>query len=284
VVAHDPSEKASLSYLAASKEGEPIYLNRLLCEADVVIPINLLRPRSCLGYTGVHSGLYPTFSDESTQKRFRAPRSAMRAGDRRRRKAEADEVAWLLGLQLTVQIVAGSGNSLLHVLAGLPEEVAEVGLELVKSAWLHDVPGKAQLVVAAIEGGSADQTWENFARALYVASRLCADQGTIVLCTDLKRHPGPSLQRLAGYEEDAKLLQLVNRDRSEDAVSALLLLESRERQHVFLLSGLDENAVEAIGLGHITSTEQIRRLSGGCQSCILLADAHRAAVKSAASA
>ena len=63
---HDPTDRDDLGYLAASKEGKPIYVNRVLHDADVVLPISCLRPDSALGYHGVFGGLFPTFSDEQT--------------------------------------------------------------------------------------------------------------------------------------------------------------------------------------------------------------------------
>ena len=173
-VTHDPHHKAGLCYLAASKHAEPIYLNRHLCEADVIVPVNLLRARGSLGYTGIHSGLFPTFSDEATRQRFRGLSAALNTVQQKHRRDESDEVDWLLGLQLAVQIVAGPGDSVLHVLAGLIGQVAERGRELVEAAWSQEVPRQAQLVVAALGGGNGEQTWENFGRALYAASQVCA--------------------------------------------------------------------------------------------------------------
>jgi nickel-dependent lactate racemase len=279
VSAHDPRDKAGLCYLAAAKDATPIYLNRHLCEADVIVPINLLRPRAALGYAGMHSGLFPTFSDEATRERFREPALATHATARKRRQDEADEVAWLLGLQLTVQIVAGPGNSVRHILAGLIQQVADPGSTLVEAAWSPPVPCKAALVVAAIAGEEYEQSWENFGRALYAACEVCADNGTIVLCTGLQCDPGPALKRLASYATDERLLQRLQHDRSEDAMSAALLLENRQRQHIYLLSDLDEGTVEALGVGYITTVEEIDRLGRHADSCILLADAHRAAPK-----
>ena len=39
---HDPHDRQQLSYLAASAEGRPIYLNRTLYDAELVIPVNCL--------------------------------------------------------------------------------------------------------------------------------------------------------------------------------------------------------------------------------------------------
>ncbi len=180
---------------------------------------------------------------------------------------------------MTLQIVAGPGNTVLHVLAGQVDKVYRRGQTLVDAAWTYQVPNKAQLVVATIEGSRDDQTWANFGRALHAAQQVCAQDGTIILCTELTSGLGPSLKRLAGYEESGGLLKRVRRDRSEDAVSASLLLDLRDRAHVYLLSGLDETSVESIGIGYIDAPEHIGRLSRQFDSCILLANAHRAATR-----
>ncbi|MBM4091892.1 MAG: DUF2088 domain-containing protein [Planctomycetes bacterium] len=277
VVHHDPRDRSQLSYLAASAEANPIYLNRHLCDADFVLPINLTQPEASFGYGGIYGGLYPTFSDAQAPQRFRAAVFGRKAGPRQRCCAEAEEVAWLLGVQLSVQIVAGPGNTTLHALAGLADEVARRSRELVDAAWSIQVPRKASLVIAAIEGDADDQSWENFGRALYAASRVCADQGTIVLCTDLKRKPGPALRRLAVDAQDAELRRQIRHEKSDDAMSASLLLETRNQQRVCLLSRLAEEVVEGIGVGYIADPRQVRRLSEQHDSCILLANAHRAA-------
>ena len=71
----DPTEAppARLAYLAASSEGKPIYLDRALADADLVIPIGCLRLDGTLGYFGVGSTVFPTFSDAQNLQRFRAP-------------------------------------------------------------------------------------------------------------------------------------------------------------------------------------------------------------------
>lgn len=275
-VVHDPSDQAGLCYLAATKDAAPIYLNRHLCDADLIVPINLLRPRAAWGNGGLHGGLFPTFSDAAARERFRLPHTGQHAVEQQRRRDEAAEVAWLLGVQLMVQVIAGRGDSVHHVLAGLLPEMVDQGVALADAAWSQPVPGKAALVVAAIAGDEHEQTWENFGRALHAASEVCAENGTIVLCTALKRPLGTALKRLAHSADDERLWQRLQHDRSEDAMSALLLLENRQRQHIYLLSKLDESTVEALGVGHIGAVDEISHLSRHAESCILLADAHRA--------
>ncbi len=272
---HDPQDMKGLAYLAASKENKPIYFNRLLFDADMVLPVGCLRPHSSLGYLGVHGSLFPTFSDQATLQRFRAAGGGHGSVQQRRHAREADEAAWLLGIHLMIQVVPGRGDSLLHVLAGEANVVAQQGRGLCEAAWLHRLSDSPQLVIAAIEGGDQVQTWENVSRALHAALAVTADHGAIVLCTNLKRPPGPALQTLASHPDDSIARREILRVRSFDAAAALMLLDARPRVEVYLMSGLSEDTVEDLGLGYVTGTEQIVRLSHQYPNCLLLGDAHR---------
>lgn len=278
VVPHHTRGAAHLAYLAAAKDGKPIVVNRLLFDADMVVPVGCLRPAAALGELGIPGGLFPTFSDEETQQRFQAPEAVESPAFQQRRRAEAAEAVWLLGTQFTCQLVPGPGDSLLHVLAGKLDTVAQRGGQACDAAWSHRVPRRASLVVATIGGGPGQQTWENFGRALFAAASVVTDGGAIVLCTDLHCPPGPALQRLTALEEGEATFRRIRRERSPDAVAAALLWTLRQRLRLYLLSGLESETVEELGLGYVSRAEEVNRLSQRYDSWILLADAHRSAM------
>ncbi|NLF67693.1 MAG: DUF2088 domain-containing protein [Candidatus Anammoximicrobium sp.] len=279
IVEHDPRNREDLTYLAASKDNRPIYIHRQLFDADLVLPISCLRPQRVLGRLGVHGGLFPTFSDEKTRERFQTPGAARLPVQRHRRRDEVDEAAWLLGIQIVLQVVPGARDAVLHVLAGKPEAVAKRGRKLCDAAWLCRLPRRAGLVLASIAGGRQEQTWENFARALSAALTAVDDDGVILLCTDLRCPPGPALQLLASLNDSPELLREIRRARTPDAISASLLVEARERTQVYLLSGLDGETVEGLGVGYIANEDEVDHLCQQFDSCLLLADAHRAGVR-----
>lgn len=261
---HDPNDANSLAYLAASKDGNPIYLNRSIHEADVVIPIGLLHLGGAADVSS--GGLFPEFSDRRTQERFTA--MGGRGPDQRRRlQEEADEAAWLLGVQFSVQIIPGAGNAVLRVLAGDVRQVARHGGELCRDAWRFELPRPAELVIAGVAGGPAEQTWENFSRALTTAASAVSDGGTIVICCDLHDLPTGSH---AVHETDEEAAD-------DDAVLSLLT-DVSNRAHVFLLSSLCEDDVEELGMGYVAEPVEIARLSRMHQSCVLLSHAQYAAI------
>ncbi|MEO2021374.1 MAG: lactate racemase domain-containing protein [Pirellulaceae bacterium] len=273
---HDPANSQDMAFLATSEDGRPLHINRTLFDADLVLPVSLLRIPGSLDYLGPHGCLFPAFADGTTRERFQAPSSTTSPVHRKRRLEEVDEAGWLLGVQLMLQLVPGDRQTILHTVAATAAGIRAEGERLAKAAWYHEVPGKAQLVVATIEGSHQQQNWVNFARALHVASQVVEDQGVIVLCTDLQCGPGPALQRLTSQADARNLVRELNRDRSVDAVSAALLVEARQRNHIYLLSGLAADAVEDLGLGYISSNEEISHLIQQFESCILLANAHHA--------
>ena len=136
-------------------------------------------------------------------------------------------------------------------------------------------------MIASIEGGPEHQTWDNFSRALFSAARVVRDGGAIVLCTELSCPPGPALQKLMARDGDDHLPLDLNRERSEDAVAAAVLVAERLRAHVYLLSHLESEVVEELGLGFVAGADEVERLSRQFESCILIGNAQHALLATA---
>lgn len=274
---HNARDTDHLCYLAASRDGKPICFNRAICEADVVIPVGCLRPDGALGYLDDAMGIFPTFADEETIRRFRAPSSWLSASQRDRRREEAREAAWLLGVSFTVQIVPAAGDQILQILAGERDAVFDEGRRMTKNVWDCPVPTRASLVVAALAGGPEQQTWESFARALFAALQVVDDDGAIVVCSDLDDQPGMAMSRIRGVDPDElSALDEIGRevldDSADDAVLAAQLVEALRRVRVYLLSRLDDELVEELGLAPVSRAEEVINLCSRHPSCILMAN------------
>jgi len=275
VAIHNPADRRMLAYLAASESGEPILLHRAIHDADLVLPIGCLYGESTAGYYGIHTSIFPTFSDDKTLTRFRSI-AALRTD--RDRKAplteEVEQVAWLLGINFTIQLVPAGGDRILHVVAGQSEAVSRLGRQLFDAAWHRSAPRRAGLVVATIEGNSNQQTWRNVGRALDTAVDLVEDNGAIAVCCDLAAAPGPAMQRLAGGSESREqALRQIRKDRPEDALPAAQLAQALDRARVYLLSRLEPPVVEELEMIHVASGEELARLVGRHESCTLLSNA-----------
>jgi len=282
LVTHNPSDQDELEFLAADEHGDAIYLSRCLCDADLVIPVGCLRPdHPPRAHGNRHNGkaglwndtLYPTFADSKTTKRFAPNGVPLTAGQAAQRHKQVDHLAWLLGIQATIQVVPASGDAALRVLAGSPDAVFQAGRELCRTQWQPEIPQRAKLVIAGISGGRPQQTWDSVHRALEAALELVEDGGAIVICTELEAQPPAALKHLAESIDTDSSQARLRKDRSADAPLARLLVDAHDRATIYLLSRLDEDAVTSLGLAYVARPEEINRLARHYDSCILFGDA-----------
>lgn len=284
VVVHDPSDREKLALLGVSNDDQPIYLSREIVDADVVLPIGVVKPPDSLGNLGIYGTVFPTFADDATKQRFNAPRSILSESELCRRREEAKEASWLLGVRLCLQIIPGVGEEILAVLAGDAEVVDQLGSEKCEQLWHFHVNQRASLVVATMTGGRQQQSWSNFARVLDSASRVVQDDGAIAICCDLQAAPGPSLKRIASADSLDSADRSIQRDNSYDALPALQLVRALQRVRVYMLSQLDEDIVQSLGIAYVSCPEEVVRLASHHDSCILLQNAHQAVPMVAAEA
>jgi nickel-dependent lactate racemase len=263
-----------LAYLAADEAGEPILINRALHEADIIVPVGCLRGEQTAGYFDIHGVVYPAFSDTKTLQRFRALGTLNgQTTHRRELVANVDHVAWLLGISLTVQLVPAAGEQILQVLAGQSDSVRRLGHDLYHAAWDWPIQRQSDLVLAAIEGGPGQQTWENLGRALHVAEQFVDEGGSIALCCELSVPPGPAMQYLAGESSREAALRHVVKKRPVDTLPAAQLARALDRSRVYLLSRLEASVVEDLDMVPIEGPDELIRLARKHPSCILLSNA-----------
>ncbi len=135
---HDPDDRAQLAYLASTKQGRRVYLDRLLTDADVVVPVGRLGFDGDLEYRGPWSVVFPGLSARETIRAFRQDRPDP-AGDPPRGADqpglnESLEVSWLLGTQFHIGLLPGA-DGLLEVVAGRDTTVRDRGIEALERHW-----------------------------------------------------------------------------------------------------------------------------------------------------
>jgi hypothetical protein len=103
---HRADDKDHLAYLATDERSRPVYLNRHLADADLVVPMGCVRLKPAAGCYGLAGAIYPAFSDAPTQARIRglpseAPteEGAEDIAPQQEAQQAVDRVVWLLGVQ-----------------------------------------------------------------------------------------------------------------------------------------------------------------------------------------
>jgi nickel-dependent lactate racemase len=271
-VVHDPDDERDLCLVGITDRGERLVLNRTIFDADVVLPVSCAR----LAGRGVYESLYPWFSDAASIEKFRSPPGAAAAQTWAERTRETNQAGWLIGVPMVVEVVPGLDESAGHVIAGEPQAVTDMAEQLCRQQWLLRSPQRASLVIATIAGAAQAQNWNNVARALAAAERLVEEGGAVAICSNLDAPPGESLSRLIDSEDLERTERRLLQDHAEDSWAAWQLARALQNGPVYVLSQLDPETVENLGLAPVASIHELARLASRHESVAVIEDAQHA--------
>ncbi len=257
VVKHEPTHHDSHGYIAASASADPIYIQRDLVEAEVVLPIYCIRTPESPSASDKY-GMSPSFADATTQHRWNLAWLEDNAHHMHLQEKLSHEIGWLMGVQFAIAVVPACDGSVAAILGGSPDPVFRQASELIRPVGELQ-PTEHALAVAFVEGDWTQQSWMNVARAAAHADMQLDTHGSIVVCSDLK-HLSSGILQLGSDESEEKLQpQLLSSD-LEDAFAAAVLSSIKSKRSIYLMSQLKSSQVESLGLAYIDSQADIERL------------------------
>ncbi len=261
----DPENQSGHAYLVANAEGDPIHINRILVDADVVLPIGFPKPG-----TASQQGdcIYPDFSHESTRHRFSNGDSSLVS-----RWQEIELANDSLGAFLSIQIVCGPGDTIRQVCCGSRHDVLKSARVATNQLWAFEWSTRSEVVVATIESNPVDQNWDDFANAVVSASLVSNSDGPIVIWSDIVKNPDRNIRKACMSQfEDGISPKLSG---SLQRLAAIV-----KDRPVFLRSGLNRNLVEELGLGFVETAAEVVRIAEPYATGVVIRDAHKCQIQS----
>ncbi len=274
VEVHQPADRRKLSYLATTKHGRRVYLNRSAVDADQLILLTRRCYDPVLGYAGAATALYPGLSDEATQQEIGAHLHVKAPGPQPWPvQREADEVAWLLGAPFLVQVIEGAGSEVAHIVAGTVRS-SDAGQRLLDARWRVTVDQPADVVVASLGDDPAHRRGGDRAGVLHRGARRQAGRPhrRAVRC---RAGDGRSIELMRQCDDAATAMQLLLKERPTDLPAGFMWASAAEQAHLYLLSGLPSDVVEELFTTPLEHAHEVQRLLGGGATCLLLPDAQK---------
>ena len=273
---HDPTDEQSCAYLATTSGGERIYLATELVEADVVLPVGMTAFDPLLGYRGTHSVIYPGLSTvDALARTVGQGHRELAPRDPRPLRQIVDEIAWLMGIQFVVQVVADRQNGLVAAVTGNSETVFERCRKMVDDHWLISLPSRVETVVIAVPQDASGHGWKQTGQALATARQLVEAGGRIVILSEITEEPGEGLALLQTCEEPLEALQPLRQLRPQDLFVASQVAGAADWARVYMLSGLDPELVEDLFMFPLESSGEVERLLSSAGSCALIGAAQQ---------
>lgn len=258
---HDPENTAGLSYLCANEAGDPVHVNRVLVDADVVIPVGGpgvdLDPR-------FQNCIYPTFGSSSAIARYVDGGNSGSIADRH---AETELANDSLGAFFAVQATAGPGECLNGFIAGTRQSATAAAAKEASELWTVDCDQDFEAAVLSIESRPHNQSWQNFVAALEIGSRLVTDGAPIVVWSEISTTPAKEIRKACA----ARFEETIPDSLSKPMQHLAAILKDHP---VYVRSKIARGKVEDLGLSVIESVEEVKRLTADAKRCVVLRDAH----------
>lgn len=272
-IIHDATDKKRERFLANSANGERIYLDREIVDADFVLPIGAVGFDPLLGFRSAGSAIFPGLSNIDSMAKARGQdHSELRPEDDRPLRQLQDEVAWLLGVQFGIQVLPGIAGQPAGVICGALEATTTAARVWLQQNWFVEQPQRSEIVVAAVDAAAAGTSWDQLGAALQTARNLVQRDGKIVLLTNLSAEPTEGFRYLQQCGSPREALKPLRLESPPDVIPASRLASAADWATVYLVSGLSSDIVESLCMTPLAPAEAAKLLGRG-GSCVLLESA-----------
>jgi nickel-dependent lactate racemase len=275
VEVHDVEAEPKRAYLATTKGGRRVYLNRTLVEAECLITLTGRRYDPTFGYSGAETSIFPTFSDGETLAEFVGKFTLEQAPlELTKLAAESSEIAWLLGTPIFVQVIEGAGDAIHEVVATLPNTSQE-GIRRQNARWRGEATERADLVIAAISGDPSRISFEDLAYALNTCSRVVQTGGRVALLTTASPVMREGAELIRSVDDLDQVAKILRKRKPDDWSAAAQWLEAAQSGHLFLASAWPDEVVEELFATPFHQVEELQKLIDQAKSVLIIPDAHK---------
>jgi nickel-dependent lactate racemase len=184
-----------------------------------------------------------------------------------------DEVAWLLGIQFSVQVVAAGGDQIAAVVAGLDQSVFRRSKELLNEHWLVRLKERPATVVVAVDNDAGGHGWAQIGAAMATARNLVAKGGKVLVLSEMNAELGDGLQLVRDSRHARDALKPLRQQAPPDLIAATQLAGLVDWANVYFLSKMESGTVEELFMTPLESPKEAQRLLAGKSSCLVLGGA-----------
>jgi len=156
IVNHVASDSSSLVYLGETSFGCPIWVNKMVVEADFTINTGIIEPHFFAGFSGGRKGVAIGVAGEKTIKFqhspsvFDHPNTLLGNLDRNIFHQNAMEIARIAGLNYIVNVVLNHEEKICGVVAGEMEAAYLQGVSIARDMFQVEITEQADIAIAGV--------------------------------------------------------------------------------------------------------------------------------------
>ncbi len=268
VIQHDCHDDGSLRYVGETRAGTPIWLNRLLLEADFIMTINGILFHYFAGFGGGAKMLLPgsagyetirinhSYTIDRTTGQFH---NGCYDGNLDTNPVQQDliQVLDFLPPVLSFQVVLDSSGMICYADSGPVLKVQNKLCSRVKELYSIPIRERADIVVASAGGYPMDVNFVQSHKSLHHACKAVRKNGHVILYASCDEGIGsgtilPYLQ----YSTSQEVAEALLKSYQVNAHTALAIKTKAENVNIYLISDLPEDFVHKIGITPVKNFAQ----------------------------
>lgn len=186
---HDCHDIEGHTYIGASPNGIPIWLDSTYCQADLKITVGLIEPHFMAGYSGGRKLIMPGIATMETVKRWHCPQflespyATMGVVDGNPVHIEALAIARRVAPDLIIDVTLDESNRITGVFAGDLEEAWSAGVTFTAQHVRAQAARQADIVVTSSAGHPLDATFYQAVKGMVTAIPVVKPSGTIIIAS-----------------------------------------------------------------------------------------------------
>ena len=254
IVIHDCDDADHMALLGTLPSGGECWVNRLACEADLLVSEGFIEPHFFAGFSGSRKAVLPGVAGRSTVLANHCAEfiahPASRAGSLNENPIHRDMVwaARKAGLAFILNVVLNGEKDTIYAVAGDMEAAHEAGCNFLKGLCGVEA-AMADIVITTNGGYPLDQNIYQAVKGMTAAEATVKMGGIIImLAKSNDGHGGEAFCRelMAGDNMDALMADILRRGRGEtlpDQWQAQIMIRILQRARVVYVSDAEDELV-----------------------------------------
>ncbi len=185
IVCHDADNQRGLLHLGITSRGTPVWINHQFVEADLRIVVGNIEPHQFQGFSGGVKSAAIGLAGRETVNHNHAmmtdPLAQLGRYDDNPARQDVEEIGRLIGVHLALNAILNEKKKIVHVVAGEPTAVMEIGIPLSRKVCQVAVAAPFNLVIASPGGHPKDINVYQTQKALAHANLITRDGGMVIL-------------------------------------------------------------------------------------------------------
>lgn len=256
---HDWMNPDVCEFIGTTLGGVPVWMNKKVVQADLVVGVGLIMPIDISGFTGGGKILVPgtcgkITNDEMHWYRIDEPDERFTGRRDNAVRSAIDEMARKAGLDFIVNVIMDSTGDVFRVVAGDMVDAHREGCVSALEAHSVTLPSLADVVVA--DSYPFDIEFWQANKALDQAAMAVRKGGSLILVTPCPEGFSATHEQIReiGYPPVDQIKSLVATGKIKSKVVAVHMVQvskvARERANVIVVTdGISERDLERVGLG-----------------------------------